>query len=252
MHIAADFAPYGRRRDRRVADALAEQGRELVTTGSPYAVAPGTLLNKSGGPFQVFSPFHRTWLEHGVHEPAPAVRASSVDWLEAENRVDIPPADADLIKVAGEAAALRSWHEWLEPGPQRGERLPEDERLPRTGRHLASLQRPALGTHPSPYGAARPILAALQGRARAGPTDRLAGLLRRRALAPAGCGERAGEAGVQADDVRRTRAEHHGRRAAEGLAGREDRLSAGRRRDAAAASPRAGCTTGSGWWSPRS
>ena len=83
VHIAADFAPYGRRRDERVADALAEQGRELVPTGSPYAVAPGTLFNKSGGPFQVFTPFHRTWLEHGVHEPAPAVRASSVDWLAA-------------------------------------------------------------------------------------------------------------------------------------------------------------------------
>ena len=113
VHIAADFAPYGRRRDQRVADALAEQGRELVATGSPYAVAPGTLHNKSGDPFQVFSPFHRTWLEHGVHDPAPGVRASSVDWLAAENRIEIPRADDDLITIAGESAARRSWQEWL-------------------------------------------------------------------------------------------------------------------------------------------
>ena len=117
VHIAADFAPYGRRRDQRVADALSEQGRELVRTGSPYAVAPGTLHTKSGDPFQVFSPFHRAWLEHGVHDPAPGVRASGVAWLEAEDRVEIPSADPELIKVAGEAAALDSWQQWLEREP---------------------------------------------------------------------------------------------------------------------------------------
>jgi deoxyribodipyrimidine photo-lyase len=113
VHIAADFAPYGRRRDDAVAKVLAAQDRELVATGSPYAVAPGTLHNQAGDPFQVFSPFHRSWLDHGVHEPAPAVRASGVDWLEAENRGDIPQADPDLIKMAGEAAACRSWQAWL-------------------------------------------------------------------------------------------------------------------------------------------
>ncbi len=73
VHVAADFGPYGRRRDAAVGAALAGQGVELVPTGSPYAVAPGTLLNGSGAPFQVFSPFHRAWLRHGVHDPAPAV-----------------------------------------------------------------------------------------------------------------------------------------------------------------------------------
>src|SRR5829696_2809496 len=65
VHISADFAPYGRRRDGRVQDALAAAGIELRRTGSPYAVAPGTLSNGGGRPFQVFSPFHRAWLEHG-------------------------------------------------------------------------------------------------------------------------------------------------------------------------------------------
>jgi deoxyribodipyrimidine photo-lyase len=45
VHVSADFAPYGRRRDERVAAALAEHGIELRATGSPYAVAPGTLTN---------------------------------------------------------------------------------------------------------------------------------------------------------------------------------------------------------------
>jgi len=41
VHVAADFGPYGRTRDEAVEKALAGDGRELVRTGSPYAVAPG-------------------------------------------------------------------------------------------------------------------------------------------------------------------------------------------------------------------
>ena len=113
VHIAADFGPYGIRRDRRVGEVLAGQDRELIATGSPYAVAPGTLRNKAGSPFQVFTPFHRTWSAHGTHDPAPGVRASSVDWMEAENRVEIPDADEELIGLAGEQAARQSWQRWL-------------------------------------------------------------------------------------------------------------------------------------------
>ena len=81
----------GRTDDRETSasrQALSADGIELSRTGSPYAVAPGTLKNRSGEPFQVFSPFHRAWLEHGVHDPAPAVRACSVTWLAAEDRLD--------------------------------------------------------------------------------------------------------------------------------------------------------------------
>ncbi|HEU5483365.1 MAG TPA: deoxyribodipyrimidine photo-lyase [Microlunatus sp.] len=113
VHVAADFGPYGRRRDETVADALDAAGRELVRTGSPYAVAPGTLANKAGDPFQVFSPFHRTWLDHGVHDPAPAVRASGADWIAAEERLELPTADDDLLAMAGEARAREQWHAFL-------------------------------------------------------------------------------------------------------------------------------------------
>ncbi|MET1006772.1 MAG: deoxyribodipyrimidine photo-lyase, partial [Propionibacteriaceae bacterium] len=43
VHISADFAPYGRRRDERVRRALGDVSVELKATGSPYGVAPGTL-----------------------------------------------------------------------------------------------------------------------------------------------------------------------------------------------------------------
>src|SRR5919107_2580983 len=76
VHVSADFAPYGRRRDAGVHAALGAVDAELVATGSPYAVAPGTLRKGDGQPFSVFSPFHRAWSAHGVHEPAPAVAAA--------------------------------------------------------------------------------------------------------------------------------------------------------------------------------
>ena len=113
VHLAADFGPYGRRRDAAVGTALAEQGVELVPTGSPYAVAPGTLLNGSGAPFQVFSPFHRAWQRHGVHDPAPAVDASAVTWVAAERRTAPPAADGDLVELAGERPARDAWQGWL-------------------------------------------------------------------------------------------------------------------------------------------
>ncbi len=111
VHIATDFAPYGRARDRRVEQALDSDGRELVRTGSPYAVAPGTLSTASGGPFQVFTPFHRAWQTRGVHDPAPSVRAGTVTWAETADRVNLEQADQNLD--AGEEPARRAWRAWL-------------------------------------------------------------------------------------------------------------------------------------------
>ena len=113
VHISADFAPYGRGRDERVQRALAEHGIELRRTGSPYAVAPGTLMNRGSTPFQVFSPFHRAWTEHGVHKPAPGVRADAIDWLKADDLADIEGPDPDLADRAGEQPARQSWQAWL-------------------------------------------------------------------------------------------------------------------------------------------
>src|SRR3954449_5061952 len=65
VHVAADFGPYGRARDEAVEKALAEHGRELVRSGSPYAVAPGRFTKPDGTPYRVFAPFRRAWQQHG-------------------------------------------------------------------------------------------------------------------------------------------------------------------------------------------
>jgi deoxyribodipyrimidine photo-lyase len=120
VHIAADFGPYGRRRDEAVDKALADAGRELVRTGSPYAVAPGRVRKGDGGPFRVFTPFRRAWLEHGWRGPADT-SAQTVDWLDPSTGSGGPQAvgvpddesvDAELPD-ASEAAAHHQWRAFL-------------------------------------------------------------------------------------------------------------------------------------------
>jgi deoxyribodipyrimidine photo-lyase len=115
VHVAADYGPYGHRRDLGVEEALAEHGVELARTGSPYAVAPGRVTNGSGSPYQVYTPFSRAWAEHGWR--APVDPPKDVHWLSLEETVDVPdpkvPDGLDLPE-AGERAALRRWRAYVE------------------------------------------------------------------------------------------------------------------------------------------
>ena len=49
VHVARESTPYGRRRDERVRAGLRRDGRSLVETGSPYAVGPGRIVNRTSG-----------------------------------------------------------------------------------------------------------------------------------------------------------------------------------------------------------
>jgi deoxyribodipyrimidine photo-lyase len=92
VHISADYGPYGRKRDEKVEKALGD--RELVRSGSPYAVAPGRVLKADGTPFKVFTPFRRAWEDHGWRKPA-GTDKSTVDWLRhpgGERLPDVAPA----------------------------------------------------------------------------------------------------------------------------------------------------------------
>jgi deoxyribodipyrimidine photo-lyase len=115
VHVAADHAPYGSRRDRRVEAALAEHGIALVRTGSPYAVAPGRVTKDDGTGYRVFTPFFRAWREHGWRGPAP--EAVDVPWTRPQGRThQIPQApvpDGLTLPPLGEEAALERWHEFL-------------------------------------------------------------------------------------------------------------------------------------------
>ena len=117
VHIAADFGPHGRRRDVAVEEALADHGIELVRTGSPYAVAPGRVVNKTGGPYQVFTPYSRAWRDHGW--PAPPSSPRAVRWVRplASHQLDDEELPDGLrLSAAGEESARRRWHSFLARG----------------------------------------------------------------------------------------------------------------------------------------
>ncbi len=119
VHIGADYGPYGGRRDDAVEDALRADGRDLVRTGSPYAVAPGRLHTAAGTPFRVYTPFYRAWTAHGWRDPPP--EPHGVRWARATS--DGIPDDPDIGSVdlppAGEAAARERLAEFLD-GPLHG------------------------------------------------------------------------------------------------------------------------------------
>ncbi|MFZ0325252.1 MAG: deoxyribodipyrimidine photo-lyase [Actinomycetes bacterium] len=118
VHAAADFGPYGRRRDEKVAAALAEAGITFTTTGSPYAVAPGRVTKPDGTPYRVYTPFLKAWANHGWRHPAES-SGRDVNWampLECDGYPDEPTLGDVTLPEAGEAAALRRWDEYLSSG----------------------------------------------------------------------------------------------------------------------------------------
>jgi len=120
VFATGDCAPYGRRRDARVVDALASDGRSLARVGSPYAVSPGRVLTGGGDPYRVFTPFHRTWAAHGW--PTPTGRPAGVVWATPGSElaaVDLEPDPAMVtaaLPAAGEEAAATLLDRFLD-GP---------------------------------------------------------------------------------------------------------------------------------------
>lgn len=108
VHVSAATEPYGRRRDAAVAARL---DVPLVATGSPYAVTPGRVVNGSGNPYQVFTPFLRAWASHGWRRPAPPVDAA---WLVLPSD-DLPAEPSVPIQLppSGEAVAMATWRRFV-------------------------------------------------------------------------------------------------------------------------------------------
>ena len=70
VHVSAETEPTGAARDAEVRRILADRRIDWVATGSPYAVSPGRIRNRAGEGYRVFTPFLRTWREHGWRGPA--------------------------------------------------------------------------------------------------------------------------------------------------------------------------------------
>ncbi len=116
VHISEDFAPFGRRRDEAVADALGDV--ELAATGSPYLVSPGRVTKDDGSPYKVFTPYSKRWRDHGWRAPAdssvPAKKIVDPSDLTKTGRIRVPAAPTTLSIPAGEDAATERWAEFVD------------------------------------------------------------------------------------------------------------------------------------------
>jgi deoxyribodipyrimidine photo-lyase len=119
VHISEDFAPFGRRRDDRVREALGDV--PLVATGSPYLVSPGRVTKDNGDPYKVFTPFFHRWRELGWRTPA-RTGPKSAHWVDPAQLgkpakpVGIPDPGVELDLGGGETAARRQWQAFLRDG----------------------------------------------------------------------------------------------------------------------------------------
>jgi deoxyribodipyrimidine photo-lyase len=116
VHLAADYGPYGSRRDEEVTAALLEHQVETQPLGSPYAVAPGRVRNGSGDPYKVYSAFARAWADHGWRDPVDAPKRQTWAGLRSDKVPDESLPQGTEIATAGEKAALRAWKKFLD-GP---------------------------------------------------------------------------------------------------------------------------------------
>ncbi len=119
VFVTRDATPYGRRRDRDVADRLSAIGTRFHGRRGLYVHEPDEVLTRCGRPFTVYGPFRRAWEareRRGVlaapdRIPGPAgVRPDELPDLGP------PSADPSLIPVPGEPAARSRLEGWLRDG----------------------------------------------------------------------------------------------------------------------------------------
>jgi len=132
VFVSRDHAPYGRSRDRAVADILAGDDVRWHPQRGVLVHEPDEVLTTDGMPFSVYSPFRRAWeaLERRDVLEAP----TSLPPLPTFGTGDIPSheiptlaelgldpsaaADTTLLPEPGEDAARRRLELWVERGIQ--------------------------------------------------------------------------------------------------------------------------------------
>jgi deoxyribodipyrimidine photo-lyase len=128
VYVTRDASPYGRRRDRAVARALAETGVSVHAKRGLYVHEPDELCTQEGSPFTVYSPYRRAWqarprrpvLDAPPRIPTPErvpTRPTTTDLPSLRDLgIDGPTADRRHLLEPGEPAARERLDRWLEDG----------------------------------------------------------------------------------------------------------------------------------------
>jgi deoxyribodipyrimidine photo-lyase len=121
VFVTRDAAPYGRRRDRLVAEHLAAAGIALQARSGLYVHEPDAVATADGRPFSVFGAFRRAW-EAAPHRPllpAPDRIPGPRGAPDGVPDLGVPTADASFFQTPGEAAARERLARWVD-GPLDG------------------------------------------------------------------------------------------------------------------------------------
>jgi deoxyribodipyrimidine photo-lyase len=117
LYLARDATPYGRRRDRAVAEVLAPLGVTVHAKRGLYVHEPDEVLTADGRPFSVFGAFRRAWASHARRSvlPAPARIQGPPGRVAADPipEVALPTAHPTLLPAPGETAARARLDRWL-------------------------------------------------------------------------------------------------------------------------------------------
>jgi deoxyribodipyrimidine photo-lyase len=129
--VSRDYTPFGRARDRVVADRLAALDIAFRARAGVLIQEPEQVLTADGRPYTQFAPFHRRWDARSFRpmEPAPsaiptapAVLAAVSDPIPTAADLGVPPPTADpaFLPMPGEPAARARLDAWLDQGPMAG------------------------------------------------------------------------------------------------------------------------------------
>ena len=132
-----EASPSGRHRDELVAQQLHRHGIALECIDSPYLAIPGRLLNGSGQPYKVFTPYWRAAAAAGSEPPRGKVESA---WLAPLVEFDRKALERLPLSVHEQIASLDA---------------PSPTMLPRGGAHAASLRLEAFDQRVDHYDAER-------------------------------------------------------------------------------------------------
>lgn len=117
VHVSDDVSGFAAARLARLSDRLADDGIELCRHQGVTVVAPGATAPSGGGPWKVFTPFHRRWSAHEwrsvLRAPAelslpPNVAVGRIPALERLTPGTTSPGLPEGGETAG-LAQLKSW-----------------------------------------------------------------------------------------------------------------------------------------------
>jgi deoxyribodipyrimidine photo-lyase len=126
VFVSRDHAPYGRTRDRSIADALSATGIAWHARRGVLIHEPEEIATQDDRPFSVYSPFRRAWEMRERRGIEPPPRPGDLGRIDQDRGTipslaglglgDGPTAAPDLLPEPGEAAARGRLERWLEQG----------------------------------------------------------------------------------------------------------------------------------------